>query len=86
MSVETITFEAPKELIARIDEIASNRAIDRAEILRDALAGYVADYLDIKADLEESERQFEAGETVSHEEVVAWFNAQHPELDKSEAA
>jgi predicted transcriptional regulator len=41
---------------------------------------------DLQADLEESERQIAAGETVPHEEVVAWFNAPHNEIDKSEAA
>jgi predicted transcriptional regulator len=86
MSVETVTFEAPKELIATIDEIAAQREVGRDVILRDALAEYLADYEDLQADLEESERQFAAGETVSHEEVVAWFNAQYAERDKSEAA
>ncbi len=86
MSVETVTFEAPKELIATVDEIASSRSLDRAAVLRDALAEYIADYEDLQADLQESERQIAAGETVSHEEVVAWFNAQCAGLDKSEAA
>ncbi|HEY5330561.1 MAG TPA: ribbon-helix-helix protein, CopG family [Acidobacteriaceae bacterium] len=86
MSVETVTFEAPKELIATIDEIASNRSVDRAVILRDALAEYLVDYQDLQTDLQESERQIAAGETVPHEEVVAWFNAQYAKLDKSEAA
>jgi len=44
-----------------------------------------ADCNDLHADLEESERQIAAGETVPHEEVVAWFNAKHNETDKSEA-
>ena len=86
MSVETVTFEAPKEFIDTVDEIASNRSVDRAVILRDALAEYLADYEDLQADLNESERQIAAGETVPHEEVVAWFNAQYADLDKSEAA
>jgi predicted transcriptional regulator len=86
MSVETVTFEAPKELIATVDEIASTRSVDRAIILRDALAEYIAEYEDLQADLAESERQFAAGETVSHEEMVAWLHAQHQEDDKSEAA
>ena len=86
MSVETVTFEASKELMATVDEIASNRSVDRAVILRDALAEYLTDYEDLQADLDESERQIAAGETVPHEEVVAWFNAKYAELDKSEAA
>jgi predicted transcriptional regulator len=86
MSVETITFEAPKELIATIDEIAAQREVDRADIMRDALAEYLADYEDLQADLDEGYRQLDAGETVSHEEMVTWLHAQHSETDKSEAA
>ncbi|HZL25986.1 MAG TPA: ribbon-helix-helix protein, CopG family [Acidobacteriaceae bacterium] len=86
MSSTVVTFEAPAEFIATVDEIASSRSVDRAAILRDALAEYLADYQDLQADLEESERQIAAGETVPHEEVVAWFNAQYSKLDKSEAA
>ena len=86
MSTATVTFEVPQELIATVDEIASKRSIDRAVILRDALAEYIADYEDLQSDLDESERQMAAGETVPHEEVVAWFHAQHSEHDESEAA
>jgi predicted transcriptional regulator len=86
MGLASISFEAPEEFVTTVDEIASNREVDRAEILREALATYVADYEDLKASIEEGERQIEAGETVSHEEVVAWFHAQHPEAEKSEAA
>jgi predicted transcriptional regulator len=77
MSLKTVTFEASEESLATLDEIAASRSIDHAEVLRDALDFYLADYVSLKADLEEADRQIESGETVSHEEVVAWFNAQH---------
>jgi predicted transcriptional regulator len=77
MSMKTLTFEASEESVATLDEIAVWRAVDHAEVLRDALDLYLADQAALKADLEEADRQIEAGETVSHEEVVAWFNAQH---------
>ena len=73
-------------MIATVDEIASKRSVDRGTVLRDALVEYLADYEDLQADLDEGYRQLDAGETVSHEEVVAWFRAQHSETDKSEAA
>ena len=73
-------------MIATVDEIASNRSVDRAVILRDALVEYLADYEDLQTDLDEGYRQLDAGETVSHEEVVAWLRAQHNETEKSEAA
>jgi predicted transcriptional regulator len=86
MSSQVIKFEIPEDLVATVDEIASNRSVDRSTVLRDALAEYLAEYLRLQADLEESERQFAAGETVPHEEVVAWFHAQHTKRDESEAA
>lgn len=85
MAVETITFEISEELIATVDEIASHRSVTRAVIMQDALEEYLANYQDLQADIEEGERQIAAGETVPHEEVVAWFKAKYPELDKSEA-
>jgi predicted transcriptional regulator len=85
MSSTIVSFEVPQELIATIDQIASNRSVDRAAIFRDALAEYVAEYLDLQADLEEGERQIAAGETVSHEDMLAWLQAQHPEDEKLEA-
>lgn len=86
MGVATISFEASEEIITAVDEIATNRDVGRAEILREALTVYLADYEDLKADLEEADRQIGAGETVSHEEVVAWFHAQHNQTERSEAA
>ena len=86
MSSTTVTFEAPQELIATVDEIASARSVDRAIILRDALAEYIAEYEDIQADFAESERQFAAGETVPHQEMVAWLRSRNGQIDKPEAA
>jgi predicted transcriptional regulator len=73
MSAKALTFEAPEESIANLDEIASNRGVDRETVLREALAMYLADYEELKADLEEAERQIDAGDFLTHEEVVARF-------------
>ena len=86
MSSQVITFEAPEALIATIDEIAANRDVDRAAILRDALDGYLTEYRELKADLEEADRQIAAGETVPHEEMVAWFRSKQDEVERSGAA
>jgi predicted transcriptional regulator len=84
MSLKTITFEASEESIATLDEIAAVRSLQHDELLRNALDLYLADYALLKADLQEADRQIDAGETVSHDEVVAWFNEQH--TSKAEAA
>jgi predicted transcriptional regulator len=75
--MKTLTFEAPEEAIAVVDEIAAGQSASQAEVLRQALDLYLADYASLKADLAEADRQIESGETVSHEEVIAWFKAQH---------
>jgi predicted transcriptional regulator len=84
MSLKTITFEASEESIAALDEIAAVRSVQHDELLRNALDLYLADYALLKADLQEADRQIDAGETVSHDEVVAWFNEQH--TSEAEAA
>jgi predicted transcriptional regulator len=77
MSMKTLTFEAPEEAIAVVDEIAAGQSASQADVLRQALDLYLADYASLKADLAEADRQIESGETISHEEVIAWFEDQH---------
>jgi len=71
MSAKTITFEAPEEIVAKIDGVAANLGVDRAEVLREAITLYLADDEELQATLAESIRQADAGETISHEEVMA---------------
>lgn len=73
MSAKPITFEASDESIATIDEIAANLGVDRATVLREAVAMYLEDYEQLKADLEEAAREIDAGDFLTHEEVVARF-------------
>jgi predicted transcriptional regulator len=73
MSAKAVTFEAPEESIATIDEIAANLGVDRETVLREALATYLADYEELKADLEESLAQIDAGDFLTHAEVLARF-------------
>ena len=73
MSAKPVTFEAPEESIATIDEIAANLGVDRETVVREAVATYLADYEQLKADLEESTAEIDAGDFLTHEEVVARF-------------
>lgn len=77
MGVAIISFEASEELIASVDEIASNREVDRAEILREALAQYVADYAELNADIDQARRQIDAGHYTLHEDVVRELKRKH---------
>lgn len=73
MSAKPISFEASDESIATLDEIAANLGVDRATVLREALAMYLEDYEQLKSDLEEAANEIDAGDFLPHEEVVARF-------------
>ena len=73
MNAKPVTFEAPEESIVTIDEIAANLGVDRETVVREAVATYLADYEQLKADLEESTAEIDAGNFLTHEEVVARF-------------
>jgi len=86
MSMKTVTFETPEESIATIDEIAVNLGVDRAEVLREALALYLAGDDALEADLAEAIRQADADETISHEEFMAQFESWKSSVKGREAA
>ena len=73
MSAKAITFEASEASIATLDEIAANLGVDRETVLREAVAMYLEDYEQLKADLEESIAQIDAGDFLTQAEVVARF-------------
>ena len=86
MSAKAVTFEASDESIATLDEIAANLGVDRETVLREAVATYIADYQDLQAELAEGIQQAEAGETVSHEEILAKYEAWKLSAKTREAA
>jgi predicted transcriptional regulator len=81
MSMTSVTFEAPEAALATIDEIAANMETDRATVLRDALAFYLADYEQEKAEVEEARRQIDAGNYKTQDQMEALLEArfQQPE-------
>jgi predicted transcriptional regulator len=86
MSMKTVTFEAPEESITTIDEIAVNLEADRETVLREALAMYLADYEHLKSELAEGIRQADAGETISHEEMLERFESMKAAAKETKAA
>lgn len=75
MSANSVTVEVTESELAVLDEIAAGREIGRTELIHEAVAAYLADYAQLQADLDEADRQIEAGEFIAHEEVVARFEA-----------
>src|ERR1700761_1774300 len=85
MGMTKIVTEIPEDALAAIDKISVNKHMDRGGILREALDAYLEDHAQIEADLKEADLQIEAGDTVPHEDVVAWLHAQHARAKVSAA-
>jgi predicted transcriptional regulator len=73
MSMKTLTFEAPEEAIAALDEIAVNLGVSREAVLGLAVDRYLAQHEDLKAEVEEAERQIDAGNFFTQEQIEARF-------------
>jgi predicted transcriptional regulator len=70
MPLKTITFRVPEERLQALDNLAEVHQRDRSFVLNEAVNQYLSLY-DYHCDLiREGIRQDEAGETVSHEEVL----------------
>jgi predicted transcriptional regulator len=75
MSLKTVTFEAPEEFIATFDAIALSSGETRDYIMSEALASYLSDYDQQKIELEEAERQIDAGNFLTQEQMETRFEA-----------
>jgi predicted transcriptional regulator len=75
MSQPTVSLELSEDALKTLDEIASNMETDRATVLREAVDLYLSGYNALKAESEEAHRAFEAGETISQDEMEARFEA-----------
>jgi predicted transcriptional regulator len=72
MPTKTVTFRAPEEKIAYLDEVASVYQRDRSFIINEAVDQYISLYEFQRKLIEERLREDDAGaETYSHEEVMA---------------
>ena len=70
-----VTLELTEEELKTVDEIASNLETDRDGALRDMVEFYMDNYRAECAEAAEADRQLQAGETYSHEEVVAKYES-----------
>jgi len=83
MSMKPVTFELSEEALATLDEIAENLGENRDCVLREAVAFYLADYARLQTEVDEAERQIDAGEFFTQEQMEARFEAG---IRRSEAA
>jgi predicted transcriptional regulator len=86
MSLTSVTFDIPEDSLATLDEIAENLGENREHVLREAIAFYLEDYKQECAEFAEAERQIDAGETISHEEMLKRFEAMKASRPEKQAA
>ena len=86
MAKVQVQLELTEEELKTIDEIAANLETDRAGALRDMVEFYLADYEQEGSELAEALRQVDAGETISHEEMLERFEGMKQRSSRSAAA
>jgi predicted transcriptional regulator len=83
MSMKPITFEVPEESLATLDEIAENLGETRDCVLRHAIALYLEDYKRECEEVTQAERQIDAGNFLTQEQMETRFQAK---IHRTEAA
>ncbi|WP_419809321.1 CopG family ribbon-helix-helix protein [Sphingomonas sp.] len=68
-----MTARIDEQLSADLDELAGRRERSRAWLIERAIAGFVADELELYRSLEEAEAQIDRGEYSTQEQVEAMF-------------
>jgi predicted transcriptional regulator len=70
MSLKTVTFRAPEEKVATLDEVAAIQQRDRSFVINEAVDQYLSLQEYHRGLIVEGLRQSEAGELIDHEDVV----------------
>ncbi len=73
MRKSVVTARIDEQLSADLDELAGRRERSRAWLIERAIAGFVADELELYRSLEEAEAQIDRGEYSTQEQVEAMF-------------
>jgi predicted transcriptional regulator len=70
MALKTVTVRIPEEKVKKLDKAAKQQRRDRSFVLNEAVDEYLSLQEYHLALIEEGIRQDEAGEVISHEEVM----------------
>ncbi len=73
MSKSVVTARISEQLSADLDELAGRRERSRAWLIERAIAGFVADELELYRSLDEAEAQIDRGEYTTQVQVEAMF-------------
>jgi predicted transcriptional regulator len=75
MTMTTISLQIPDVLLAQVRDAASQHHVRPDDVLLSAVEHYLALDIETRLAVEEGIRQLDAGESFSHEEVMARYHA-----------
>jgi predicted transcriptional regulator len=75
MATTTVSLEIPDELLAQVQATAERYKVKSEAILLSAVEHYLEVDMETRLAVEEGLRQLDAGESFSHEEVMASYHA-----------
>jgi predicted transcriptional regulator len=81
MTSEAVSFRLDADTLTGLDRLAAELKRCRADLIQDAVKRFVDDELAFSACIEEGERDFENGDYVTHEEIVAELRTQYAHKD-----
>jgi len=77
MSSQVITYEASEDEVQILDQVAHDLNVDRATVLRQAIAQLHTNSEELNTDIDEARRQIDAGHYTLHEDVVREFRSRN---------
>lgn len=86
MPEQAITVNLAEETLSALADAAQREGLSVEQLVPLVLDSYLAEMLSLQEDLAEADRQIAAGNTVSHEEMVAEFEARFAARKRTEAA
>ena len=86
MSARTISISISDEQLPYVEAAAADEGLTIEEFVPRFLGAYLSDYLELKAALDQADRDIAEGRTIPHEDVVAAFEARFAAVKDSEAA
>lgn len=74
-AMTTVQVNLSETALRALDVAAGELEISRDALMEEAVQRYLEDHAAMKLDTAELDRQFEAGETIAHEDMVARFHS-----------
>ena len=72
-----VTARIDEQLAADLDALAAHRDRSRAWLMEKAIAAFVREELELYRSLDEAEAEFDRGEFIAHDELMAEMKARY---------